>query len=106
MYTSYNEGGLKYGKLSNNTATALNYVRKGWANNAVNCESPPSYVTIHSGRGYTPCFTMTCHCSDGYCYSDNSCSSETISEVAKVFKSKSFVAVGKNYSIFVIGNLN
>jgi hypothetical protein len=82
---------------------ATNYVRKWWENNAVNCESPPSYVTIYSGLGYTPCFTMTCHCSDGYCYSDNSCSSETISEVAKVFKSKSFVAVGK---IFVIGNLN
>ena len=84
------------------TAPGSNFFKKVWANNAVNCESPPSYVSIYYNNNITPCFTRTCACSEGYCYSTNSCSSESISEIRKEFGTKNYVSLGKSFLIFVI----
>ena len=81
--------------FSNSSTT--NGVLKMWANNATTCAGAPTLIHVTPNTTETSCVSMSCACSGEYCYSYNSCSSESISKIGgTAFGNRSYASVSKS----------
>jgi len=75
------------------SAFAALHVQKFWDKNDTTCAGISAPLLVSIKESSEPCSPQTCVCSDVSCYSINTCSSESISQITSSFDTKKYIAV-------------
>jgi hypothetical protein len=81
------------------SAFAALHVQKFWDKSDTTCAGIGAPLLVSIKESNEPCSPQTCQCSDVSCYSINTCSTESISQITSSIDSKKYIAVGKHFLI-------